>query len=175
MKKETQKIYEIEGKKYAMIQDKLVPIETPTTTTTTKTRTDMKIPAKSRADVPEMIKAMTKDGTVKSFGFMVANPKEKPYSCIGITKFYQDHNIQLTGFQRVGLNYAEKHMILEKQLQGETPKIQARIKKNCIEYLTEKLNNPPVKNRWNKPISEKQLAGMTTSIKAEIGRWNASN
>ena len=120
----------------------------------------------ARADIPGLLKALTKEETIEKFGEFRLNPKETPYACEGITRFFKDNNVVLKGFQRVGFNYAEKHLIIEAQLKGETPKNVAKYRENCLLALktrlslNEKQTNPKIKENVAKAIN------------SEIARWN---
>ena len=161
------KTYTIEGKQYALIGDKLVLMTTMGAVVTPKTRSTMAIPAKTRKDVPVLLNAMSKEATIKAFGFMVSNPHDTPYHCIGISKFYADNNIVLTGYQKVGLTYGEKHIILDKQLHGESSQVRKRVMAACIKAINSKLMVIPTT-----AMSDKVKDSMTKALRAEIQRWN---
>lgn len=169
-------IYEVEGKPYALINGQLVPIQVQPTNTE-KERTDIKIPPHSRSEIPQLLNAMTKDSTLAYFGIMKNNPSDKPYAMVGISKFYRDNNIQVNSekFERIMFTYEHKHLILTKQLQGETKTTINKVRQNCISYLQGKLKEIPTATRNGRPLTDKQKQGMTNSITAELLRWNVSN
>ena len=146
----------------------------PTTTTDKKERTTGKLPEHKKTDIPKLLQDMNKETSLAYFGIMKNNPETEPYRCIGITRFYNDNNIILTNkYDRIGFTYEHKHIIMLKQLSGETKTTFNKVKQNCLTYLQNKLKGiPTATNRKGQPLTDKQKTGMTTSLMSEINRWN---
>jgi len=143
-----------------------------TTKKETKQKKTIEIAEHKKSDIPTLIKAMDKDTLISTFGIMKNNTKDQPYHTIGISQFFSENNIKLTGFQRIGLSYNDKHLILVGQLKGETTKTQQKVRQTCLNYLQEKLKNIPETTRYGKPMTDKQRENMTKALQDEINRWS---
>ena len=115
--------------------------------------------------IPEIIKSMSPTELKKQFGLGIFD-----YKFVGIKDFMTKHNIVSNSKYPPTLNYANKHLIIEKVINSLPAKQRKSKTQHCIKVLNEKINNPP-KTSYGKPISEKQLEHITTNIKNEIKRW----
>jgi len=158
----------------SLIDGKLSKAEVPTTTTKQQ---EKKTPAKKgvkhkKSEIPSLISKMTKQESVEIFGDMTVNPKETPYLC-SLENFFETYNIQLETRVRNGKEITDKpflsrqlrHSIIMKQLDGETKKTFDTVKKNCIEFLQEKISKIPE----NATIPQQKQKEYNL---AEIQRWN---
>ena len=122
-------------------------------------------------DIPDLLSKMSKTECIKRFGLLKGNPTDNPYKFVGISKFFDDYNIKLTGYQRKSFTYGNKHIIFEKQLKDENKKTVNKVKNNCVNYIQDKISNIPDKNRWGKVMTSTQKDKIENSLKSEIKRW----
>lgn len=150
--------------------------ETPVKTGVQTTKTPQKEKSSvvhTKKDIPTLLNAMTPEQLKETFGDMTKNPKETPYKVSGITKWYENNNIQLKNkFDRISLTYSDKHLILLKQLSTVKKGIFNTVKANCLNSLREKLKNIPETNRYGQEMSDKQRESIENALNSEIARWN---
>jgi len=148
------------------------------TTTKVKEVSTIEIPAREYSEIPSILSSMNKDTLISMFGFVGEN-KEKPYNCVGVTKFFREYNITPKQYTYKGktktlnpsLSLAHKHIIIEGIIKELSKTKAQKIKDNCINYLTSMVKNPPQESRYGKPLTEKNKQHLIQSYQQELDRW----
>ena len=91
------------------------------------------------SQTPDIIKEMSADENKKRFGILYN--ADNPYTSItgkAITKFYKDNGIR--AFKIWHLNYANKDLIIEGQLEGQSKKVKSKNLKARIQHIQNQLD-----------------------------------
>jgi len=158
-------IVKINGKEYIFKDGAYYPINNKIT----PKNNPEKIPETNIADIPKLIKSMTKDQLKTYFGTDIGQNTKNPYA-VTSKKFFDDYNITTGTKWKPYLTYEHKHLIIECLLKGTSKTHRAKIRSTCIKHLQSKINNPPSK-LFGKTPSEKQLNKIADNIRTEINRW----
>jgi hypothetical protein len=116
---------------------------------------------------------MSKQKCVELFGDITAR---NPYE-MDISKFYTAYNIQLdpeNKYDRKNLTLENKHLVIQKQLQGTSKKVLTAQKQRYLMHITEKIKNPPTHNLFHRELTDKNIENIVANWTKEQKRWESA-
>jgi len=127
-------------------------------------------PPHKKSEIPQLINTMSKEKCVELFGDITTRA---PYE-MDISKFYTAYNIQLdteNKYDRKNLTLENKHLVIQKQLQGTSKKVQTAQKQRYLTHITEKIKNPPTHNLFHRELTDKNIENIVANWTKEQKRW----
>ena len=128
-----------------------------------------KIPPTPIDKIPDIIKKMSANEIKNFFGLDIGNNKENPYKCLQ-KKFIENYNITTDNKFKPRLTMEHKHLIIRQLIRGKPKKEQQKVKDMCINYLKQRISNPP-SMLYGKPATPKQQEHIIDNYKKELERW----
>ena len=122
-------------------------------------------PKTSVDKIPEIIKKMSATELKTQFGLNIFD-----YKFQGIKDFMTKNNIQSNSKYSPSLNYANKHLIIEKVIKSMNAKQQKAKIAHCKKVIKTKMENPPA-TLYGKPAQQKQIDSINKNLQAELERW----